>query len=185
MDLIFITGNEGKLKEAREILGNHFQVANNGIDIEEIQEIDGTKVVIKKAQDAFNIIRQPLIVEDTSLYIVSWRGLPGALIRWFLKTVDNEGILEMLKGVKNRKAIAQTAIAYHDGKNIRIFESTINGSISDKAVGTNGFGWDKIFIPDGSAKTQAEMTSEEKNKISSRKKAFEKLRDYLLKVQNE
>lgn len=180
MDIVFLTGNGDKLREAREILGDKFHITNKDLDIDEIQEIDGAKVVIKKAQDAFKILKSPLIVEDTSLYIVSWKGLPGALIKWFLKTVNNEGIVDMLGTAKNRNAIAQTVIAYHNGTNIRVFEGTVNGSVSTEVLGENGFGWDKIFIPEGFTKTQAEMTNEEKNKISSRKKALEKLRDYLL-----
>lgn len=181
MDIVFLTGNGDKLRETREILGENFQITNKDLDIDEIQEIDGAKVVIKKAQDAFAIVKTPLIVEDVSFYIVSWKGLPGSLIKWFTKTVGNEGILEMLKGFKNRKAIAQTLIAYHDGKNIRIFEGTTNGLVSEKVLGENGFGWDKIFIPDGHTKTYGEMTQDEKNKTSSRKIALVKLKDYLSK----
>lgn len=181
MDLVFITGNPDKLREAREILGENFQIHNKTIDTEEIQEIDGTRVVIKKAQDAFNLLKTPLFVEDTSFYIVAWKGLPGALIKWFLKSVGTTGILEMLKNYKNRNAIEQTAIAYHDGINTRIFEGSTNGIVSEKPAGSNGFGWDDIYIPAGSGKTQAEMTIEEKNKVSSRRKALEKLKEYLIK----
>lgn len=185
MELTFLTGNKGKLEEARTILGEKINLVSQDIDLDEVQEIDSTKIIIKKAQDAYRLVRKPLIIEDTSLYLVAWKGLPGALIKWFLKTVGCEGILDMLKSFTNRSAFAQTAIAYHDGRNIRMFESTVKGKISEKVKGENGFGWDNIFIPDGQDKTYAKMKPDEKNKISSRKVALEKLRTYLLENLNE
>ncbi len=179
MEITFLTSNQDKIKEAREILGEAIRLNFQKVDLDEVQEIDGAKVVIKKANDAFRLIKKPLLVEDTSLYIVPWKGLPGALIKWFLKTVNNEGIINMLQNSKKRDAIAHTVVAYHDGKNIRIFEGSTTGLISKKVAGENGFGWDKIFIPKGFNKTQAEMSSEEKSKISSRKTALEKLKNFL------
>lgn len=179
MEIIFVTGNKNKLQEAKNILGNKINIVSKDLDIDEIQEIDSTKIIVKKTQDAFKLIRKPLIVEDTSLYLVAWKGLPGALVKWFLKTVGSEGILKMLSGFTNRNALAQSVIAYHDGKNIRVFENTVKGTISEKIRGINGFGWDNIFIPEGFAKTYAEMSSNEKNKISPRKIALEKLKRYL------
>lgn len=184
MELTFLTGNNDKLREAIKILGNNIKIEGKDFDIDEIQEIDGAKITVKKARDAFGLIKKPLIVEDTSLYLIAWKGLPGALIKWFLKSVGSEGITNMISGYTNRNALAQSVIAYHDGKNIRIFEGTVKGTVSEKPKGKGGFGWDDIFIPEGHNKTYAEMTDEEKSKISPRMLALEKLKKYLFNKNN-
>lgn len=119
------------------------------------------------------------MVEDTSLEIKSWNGLPGALIKWFLDTVGNKGILKMLGDSSDRSALAKTAVAYFDGAHTHVFVGEIEGSLSYEELGENGFGWDTIFIPSGSEKTFAQMTEQEKNSISMRKLAFEKMRQSL------
>lgn len=120
-----------------------------------------------------------MIVEDTSLYFDAWKGLPGALVRWFLKTVKCEGLCKMMAGEKNRKAVAESAIAFCNGKATKIVLGKIEGSVPQKPKGKLGFGWDPIFIPQGFKKTFAEMTMEDKNQISMRKLALEKLRSHL------
>lgn len=168
------TGNKNKLKEFNEILG----LGLEQIDVEllEPQAVDVADVVREKAKDAYLKTNKAVLVEDTGLSFDAWNGLPGALIKWFLHTVNNEGILKMLESENNRKAQAKTVVGYFDGVEYRLFEGTINGSISREVRGENGFGWDKIFIPDGYEKTFGEMDVLEKNKISMRKVALEKLR---------
>jgi non-canonical purine NTP pyrophosphatase (RdgB/HAM1 family) len=120
-----------------------------------------------------------LIVEDTSLYIEDLKSLPGPLIKWFLKTLGEEGIFNLLKD--NYKAEAKTIIGYAKNKDdIYFFEGSIKGSIVSPR-GSNGFGWDKIFQPDGYDKTFAEMTKEEKSEISMRSIATLKLKEFLSK----
>jgi|SRR3989344_1450990 len=179
LEITFVTGNKEKLREAKEILNKDIKINNIDIDLIEVQEIDGKKVAIEKAKTAYNIVKKPLFVEDTSLYIQSWNKLPGTFNKWFMRTVGNEGIIRMLKDFNDRSANAETVIAYHDGKKIRTFIGTVKGEISDKVRGENGFGWDKIFIPNGLNKTQAELSASEKNSLSTRRKAIEKLKRYL------
>ncbi len=181
MEITFLTGNLKKLEEIRTILGKDFDVKNIELDIKEIQDIDGLQVAVKKAKDAFRLVQKPIIVEDTSLYIKAWHNLPGAFNKWFMKTVGNEGMLKMLESYEDRSAVAQTVIAYNDGKGVRTFEGMVKGKISKEIKGENGFGWDKIFIPDGQDKTFAEVSSEEKNSKSARKIAAEGLRGFLVK----
>lgn len=143
------------------------------IDIDETQEIDVRRVIEHKAKTAFESVGVPVLVEDTSLEIEAFNGLPGALIKWFLKSVGNDGICKMLSVFVNKKARAVTCVAIYDGTNIIIGEGVASGTISEFPRGETNFGWDPIFIPDGYDKTFAEMTSEEKNKISMRRLAFE------------
>lgn len=177
--ITFITNTEGKAIEAQEILGKDFMVTHKKVDLDEIQTIDGKEVIEKKAKEAFSILKGPVLVEDTSLYFNAWKGLPGALVRWFLDAVECEGICKMMKNEKDRNAYTESAIAFYDGKNMKIVTGKVEGSVPVAPKGDKGFGWDPIFIPNGYKKTFAEMGMEEKSKISMRKKALEKLRSYL------
>jgi XTP/dITP diphosphohydrolase len=85
----------------------------------------------------------------------------------------------MMLPEKNRKTFTESAIAFYDGKEVKIVSAKIEGTVPLEPKGEGGFGWDPVFIPNGSEKTFAEMTMEEKNKISMRKMALEKLRNYL------
>ena len=177
MELFFVTGNENKLREASQILG--FEVKLVKIDLSEEQEIEVDKIIKGKTKTAYELVRQPVIVEDTGLYFEAMNGFPGALIKWVLKSIGNKGAIKMLNGYEHRKAYAKTSIGYFDGKNFKIFSGIIRGKISNEPKGENGFGWDMIFIPENNEKTFAEMTDEEKNNISMRKIAFENLKRFL------
>lgn len=170
----FATKNNNKLREVNEILGRNLKQIS--IDLLEPQGVDVEIVVRDKAQDAFHKTGKLVLVEDTSLEFVAWNGLPGALIKWFMDTVGNEGILRMLAGQTNRKAIAKTAIGFFDGNKTHTFLGEIEGTIPETIHGSGGFGWDPIFIPNGFDKGFAEMTSDEKNAVSMRHLALEHMK---------
>ena len=159
MEICFVTSNDGKLKEARALLGS--KLAAVEIDIDEIQALDVRDVVKDKAMRSYAIVNKPIIVEDTGLYIKGLNGFPGALIKWALKTIGNDGLCGML-GRGNRKAYSETAICLYDGKKAEIFVGRTDGSISTSPKGKSSFGWDPIFIPEGGSQTYAEMGSAEK-----------------------
>jgi non-canonical purine NTP pyrophosphatase (RdgB/HAM1 family) len=177
--ILFITNSPGKVEEAQAILGNQFKIKLHKFDLDEIQTINGKDVIRKKAREAYNLIKKPVIVEDTSLYFDAWNGLPGALVRWFLDSVGCKGICSMMSEEKDRKAYAESAIAYFNGRKVKVVAAKLEGKIPQKPAGDKGFGWDPIFIPKGYSQTFAQMGQEEKNKISMRKQALEKLRNYL------
>lgn len=177
--IIFVTNTEGKVREAQDILGDGFQIEFKKLDLDEIQTVDGKEVIKKKAEEAYKLLDCAILVEDTSLYFDVWKGLPGALVRWFLDTVGCEGLCKMIRGETNRTAYSESAIAYYDGKNLKIVSGKIEGSVPDEPRGDKGFGWDPVFMPTGSDKTFGELEMSEKNRISSRKIALEKLREYL------
>lgn len=176
MKIYFITGNEGKLKEAKEIMP---EIEGLNIDLEEIQSLDAHEIIKHKLEEARKKHNGNFVVEDTSLYIECLNNLPGPFIKWFMKTLGNEGIYNLVKNFDNKKATAKCLIGLFHNDNIEYFESSITGTIVSPR-GENGFGWDKIFVLDGYNKTFAEMTDEEKNKISMRKIAFEKLKKHLI-----
>jgi len=174
----FVTGNQNKLREARQILGVDIEGADAG-RLEEIQTIRVEDIILHKAEEAYKKLGAPLIVEDSGLAFLAWNGLPGALIKWFEETVGNEGILKMLSGESDRRAVAQCFISFHDANGIKIAKGELAGTISETVRGKGGFGWDQIFIPEGHSRTFGEMTAEEKNGFSHRRRAFENLKKLL------
>ena len=175
--IYFATNNEGKLKEAHNILG--IEVIGSGLEIDEIQSIDPVEVAVKKARAYYEKLKKPIFVEDVSVSIKALNGLPGPYIDAFMKTLSNEGIVEVMKGKNNRKVVAQATVVYVSEKGKEeIFTGVVKGTISEKPKGT-GFGWDPIFIPKGETKTFGEMTLDEKNRYSMRAKALKKFKEWL------
>jgi len=175
--IYFITGNKNKFLEVKSILTDIEQM---DIDLPEIQEIDPKEVVKAKLLEALNHKDAEFIVEDTSLYFDCLNGLPGPLIKWFMKKLGNEGLFDLVNKMGGtNKAQAKTIIGYAKNReDIYFFEGVTEGEIVVPTGETN-FGWDPIFKPDGFSKTFAKMTLEEKSSISMRRKAIEKLKTFL------
>lgn len=177
--LYFITGNADKFKEMDSILGLELQQLET--DLVEIQDIDPEIVVQAKLKEAHGKQQGAFIIEDTSLILEGLNGLPGPLIKWFMKSLGHDGLANLATKLDSSKAIAYTIIGYSDENNkTAFFKGEMHGTIVQPR-GNMGFGWDPIFLPDGSEKTLAEMTPEEKNTISTRKLAARKLHEYLIK----
>ena len=174
MKLYFITGNENKFKEAKTFVSD---IEKLSLDLAEVQSLDPHEIIKFKLNEAKKLHSGDFIVEDTSLNIECLNGMPGTLIKWFEKSIGLNGIVKMTDNYNNKNATAKCVIGLSLNNEIRFFEGSINGRIVESR-GENGFGWDKIFIPNGYEKTFAEMNYEEKNNISHRKLAFEKLKEY-------
>ena len=183
--IIVATNNLGKLKEIRAILDNYEVISlkdlNLSVDIVE----DGKTFkenALKKAREVFKITKIPAIADDSGLCINALEGFPGINTARFLgnNASDNDRnnyILEKLKDKKEseRKAEVVCGIAYVDEKNEYVVEGVIKGKITYEKRGNNGFGFDPIFELDN-GKTLAELEEYEKNNVSSRKIALEKLK---------
>ena len=176
--LKFVTGNSNKVREAREILGIEVEQAS-AEHLHEIQTHDIRQLVEHKVKEAWEEFQCPVLVEDSGLIFKAWNGLPGVLVKWFEKSVGCAGMLKMLESFADRQAEAVCLTAVFDGENLILGEGRVSGVISREIRGSQGFGWDVIFIPDGETRTYAEMTPEEKNSISHRRKAFESLKNRL------
>lgn len=176
MVLYFITGSSNKFAEVQAVLPG---VEQMDLDLVEIQELDAHKIITEKLAEArHSQSTGTLMVEDTSLYLSSLNGLPGPLIKWFMKSIGNEGIVKLAQNF-GAAAVAKTIIGYADDKGeIQFFEGEVHGTIVAPR-GDTTFGWDPIFMPDGYDKTFAELPSEEKNTISMRRVAVEKLKVHL------
>jgi len=173
--LKFVTGNPNKVREAREILGVPLeQVQVDGLH--EIQTSNVEELVEHKVRSAWEVLRCPVMVEDSALVFSAWNGLPGALVKWFEESVGCQGMLTMLQPFSNREAKALCLVAAFDGQEILIGKGEVCGTVAREVRGTHGFGWDVLFIPQGHQRTYAEMPPEEKNAISHRRLAFEALK---------
>lgn len=177
MELVFVTGNKNKAKEAAEILDN-VHVINEYLELTEVQG-EPEEIIKNKLSEAYITTKRPLFVEDTGLFLDALNGLPGPYIKDFLKNMSHEKLSEVANISDDGRASAKCFIGYIDHNGItRIFTGEVRGRIV-KPRGESNFGWDPVFMPDGFEKTFAEMTSEEKNRISHRRRALEAFRDYL------
>jgi len=176
MALYFITGNKNKFAEVSEILPGVKQL---DIDLPEIQEIDAEEIIKAKLLEALKYKQAEFIVEDTSLYLDCLNGLPGPLIKWFMKTIGNDGLFDLVEKLENNTAEAKTIIGYaKNPEEIYYFEGSIKGTVISP-TGKSGFGWDPIFQPNGYSKSLAELTQEEKNEMSMRRIALNKLKEFI------
>jgi XTP/dITP diphosphohydrolase len=178
--LKFITGNKAKIIEATAIL-KPFKIVPIKIDLTEIQEVDPRKIIRHKLQEALKLEEGPLVVDDSSLFFSCFNyKLPGPLIKWFNENVGMQGLAELTKKMGDTKAKATTIIGYAESpKKTLFFEGTLKGAIV-KPKGDYGFGYDRIFLPDGKMQTLSEMKAAENFFYSPRAIAFKKLKGYLL-----
>ena len=120
-----------------------------------------------------------LIVEDVSLGFDELGNFPGPYVRWLLEAAGGKGLAAIAYALNNRTARAQCCVAYWDGKQGHLFHGESVGEILVKPRGEQRFGWDAWFQPEGSTKTFAEMTPEEKDALSHRGKAYRSLGELL------
>lgn len=177
MQLILATSSQHKAEQIGQLLARPIQ--HLAIDLPEVQAIAVEAVIEAKARAAYAQVGQPVLVEDTGMHIDAWQGLPGALIRWFLDTVGNEGICTMLANFPVRTATAVTCIGYFDGSACHIFRGETRGAIAAAPRGSHGFGWDPIFIPAGWEQTFAETPIAERAAVSMRYQAVSALKRFL------
>jgi non-canonical purine NTP pyrophosphatase (RdgB/HAM1 family) len=177
-DLVFVTSNESKRREAEAVLG--FSLCHRALDLVEPQSLDLHEVVRSKAAAGFELVKAPVLVEDTGLELLGLGGFPGPLIRWLLASVGASGICRIAYAFGDPRAVARCVACATDGSETVVGEGAVFGSIALEPRGTGGFGWDVAFIPDdGDGRTYGEMGDDEKNAISHRRRAFIALRDAL------
>jgi XTP/dITP diphosphohydrolase len=182
--IYFITGNESKFREARLVLDDlkNVRLRMKKIDIPEIQSIDQGFVVTDKAEKAYELLRRPLIVDDSGIYFQAYHNFPGVYSKHLFETLDFKGLERLLKGV-TRKAYFKSLICYKDSKTTEVFEGIWSGSIAPNASNVFNKDWpyDSIFIPIDEDIPVSEMPLEEKAKISHRRRALDKFKKYLLR----
>ncbi len=121
------------------------------------------------------------IIDDSGLFIHSLNDFPGVYSAYVFRTIGNEGILKLMEEIEDRRATFKTVIGLRvEGENFK-FVGLCHGKIATEPSGTNGFGYDPIFIPEGYDRTFAEMSTKEKNRVSHRGKAIRKVASFLEK----
>lgn len=188
-EIIIASGNKGKIKEAQEILNEYkiipMKELGVEIDVEEDQDTFEGNALKKAKTIAKELNGKMCIADDSGIEIEHLNGFPGVYTKRWHEGTDRErnlAIIEKLRDVpkEKRKIKFVTAIAISDGKDTISAVEYIEGYVSEKVRGDNGFGFDEIFeLSNG--KTLAELSQEEKNKISARKKALESLKRKLNK----
>jgi len=187
-ELIFATNNLHKLTEIQSIIGDKFsikslqQIGCNEDIPETAPTLEGNALL--KAEFVFNRYGKNCFADDTGLEIEALNGRPGVFsARYATNGHDFEAnidkVLSELSGIENRKARFRTVIALILDGSVHYFEGIVNGEIIAERKGGKGFGYDPVFLPDGYQLTFAEMSLSEKNTISHRAKAVNRLVEFL------
>ena len=186
--LIFATNNQHKVEEIKLVIGNKFLVKTlkeAGIDIDIPEPYDTLQEnASTKSATIFKLTQENCFSEDTGLEVEALNGEPGVKSARYAGDGKNfqdnvDKLLFNLTNITNRKAQFRTVISLILNQQEYFFEGICEGTILTEQKGTSGFGYDPIFIPTGSSKTFAEMSLEEKNIFSHRKKATQQLIGFL------
>lgn len=188
MRLVFASNNDHKIKEIKTILGSRIAITglreiNIFDDIPENEpDLEGN--ALAKARYIHNATGMNVFADDTGLEVEILGGQPGVHSARFAgeskdMNANIEKLLMLMNGAENRKARFRTVIALILESREYLFEGIVNGTIISEKRGSSGFGYDPVFIPEGKTMTFAEMNAEEKNAISHRGRAIEKLHDFL------
>jgi len=191
MELVFVTANAHKAAEVQKVVSKAIKIVslkdiNCSDDIEETANTFQGNALLK-AKHVYNKYNKNCFADDSGLEVEALNNEPGVFSARYAGVPKSDEkntakLLKNLEGIKNRKARFRTVIALIlDGKEY-LFEGIIEGTIAQQPIGTNGFGYDPVFIPSGYTKTFAQMTSEEKNQISHRAIAVSKMNEFLKSI---
>ncbi len=190
MELCFATNNHHKLEEVMAVLSGTFRVLSLK-DISCNEELPETQdTLIGNAQQKAKYVRDhyhiPCFADDTGLEVESLKGEPGVYSARYAGPQRNSDdnirlLLKNLEGVSNREGQFRTVISLQLPLGEWLFEGLVKGTILKERRGTDGFGYDPVFLPQGSIRTMAEMSLEEKNRISHRAVAVWRLVEFLEK----
>ncbi len=186
MKIYFLTGNRNKYLEAKRI----FEEFNLKLDMKRYRKVEIQSnsleeivryAVLKAAED----FSETFVIEDDGLFIECLNGFPGPYSAYVYRTLGLVRILKLMEHEANRRAYFKSVVGLFIPRlGIRVFTGISEGRISMKLRGEGGFGYDPIFIPDGSEKTFAEMSVNEKNRFSHRAKAFRKVCSFLKELRS-
>ena len=190
MNFIFATNNSHKVEEIRAVLPAHFEIktlTEAGIEIDIPEPHDTLEENAReKAETIYKLTNTNCFSKDTGLEVFSLNGEPGVKSaryagdeKSFEKNIDK--LLSKLEGKEDRRAQFRTVACLIIDDKKYFFEGICKGGIINERRGNEGFGYDSVFIPDGSNKTFAEMGLAEKNKFSHRRKAIDSLVEFLQK----
>jgi len=194
MELVFATGNKGKLKEVKNIF------ESSGYKILSMENFNGLPDVIedretfeenaiKKAKEIYNFTGKPTIADDSGLIVEQLNGAPGVYSARYAgenctyEDNNNKLLRELEDFPTPHGASFVCYAAYYDGEKIIVVKGELKGEITNKKSGLKGFGYDPVFIPEGYEETLANFIIEKKNSMSHRGNAFKKLLNLLNKLE--
>lgn len=178
---MFVTGNKGKLKEVAALFAARgHEVVQLDEDCPEIQADTLEEVVAYALEWLWERHREPLMLDDSGLFVSHLKGFPGVYSAYAYKTLGCPGLVKLMDGARDRRAEFRCCAGYIDaaGK-ITMRTGVCAGQLIGDMRGTGGFGFDPVFMPEGYYKTFAELPLDDKNRISHRGRAFAMLADAL------
>ena len=179
MKLKVITSNPGKVAEYQKAFDElGIEMEHYRLPYDEVQTSDLEEVVNKGMDEIVSKGVRDFIVDDAGLFIDALKGFPGVWSAYAQKTIGNQGILKLMEGVEDRGAEFRCCIGCDIGGRRIVVTGVCRGVITDSPKGKDGFGYDPIFSPDGKL-TFAEMSVDDKNRISHRGNAVRLLIDAL------
>ncbi len=191
MKILFATNNAHKLAEVRAVLGDDFTLVTPR-DCGVTEEVPETQPTLEgnaaqKARYLYERTGCDCFADDTGLEVEALGGAPGVHSARYDTdghdfAANNRLLLRNLEGAANRRARFRTVICLILGGEEHFFEGIVEGRIAERESGTEGFGYDPLFVPDGSDRSFARMSAEEKNALSHRGRAVRRLADYLHKL---
>ena len=173
--LYFATGNTGKYLEAARIAeGFGVRLKQLNRHKAEIQSDDLEEIACFAAKEASEVALHPVVAEDSGFFVHALGGFPGPYSSYVYRTIGKEAILRLMHSVSNRHAHFQAAVAFcKPGAKPVCFSGMVSGDIARQIKGKHGFGFDPIFVPsEGDGRTFAQMSTDEKNLLSHRGRAF-------------
>jgi len=176
---VFITGNQNKADYLAKTLG--IELEHQKINLDEIQSVNPLEIVEHKVRQAYEIAQKPVLVEDVSLAFTALNGLPGPFIKFFVDVENGlENLCRMLDGFDDRSAYASVVYGYFDGETLKLIPGKLNGMIAKSPRGEGGYGWDKIFEPEGyDDLARAELSPEKDIESYNKLRDFDTLRAFL------
>lgn len=175
--VVLVTGNRGKLAEARRLCGADLEAVE--VDLPEIQSLDLLTVLRAKGEEAIKRLQRPLIVEETGLDLTAMAGFPGPLVKWMLAAVGAEGIARAAIAMGDDRVTARCALLLLKPEREIVAVGETRGRVVLPPRGDHGFGWDPIFVPEGEELTYAQLHPEAKDLLSHRGRAWRVLLEKL------
>ncbi len=183
LNLSFLTGNTHKYEEVKKFIkssGLDTNITQKDVPLVEIQSDSIVDVAVYKVQSVVDSLEGNYFVEDSGLFVDHLHNFPGVFSSYVKEMIGNEGILKLMKGVTSRTASFRSVLALMLEGKVFTFHGEVQGTLSLEIRGTNGFGYDPIFIAEGTEKTNGEISIEEKNSRSHRIRALQKMCDFLI-----
>jgi XTP/dITP diphosphohydrolase len=180
VNLYFVTLNADKARELQaHFAHSQVEIVQDGFRIREVLDLDLEVIAREKTLSAYRHLSRPCAVEHGGLFIRSLDGFPSGLTKEVWDKLGGR-ICDLLPPDGDRSVVARSIVGYCDGRRILLHNGETSGTLAIRPAGEGGFGWDPIFVPDGSDKTFAQMSAEEKAAFSPVMKAWTKLRESLV-----